>query len=54
MPDATYGALLQANWTEGVPEKNFLGGLKVKGRRQIALTAERCTRCGYIELYARP
>ncbi|MBV8837072.1 MAG: hypothetical protein JO000_11070 [Alphaproteobacteria bacterium] len=53
VPDYSYGAILQAKWTEGAPEKSFLGNMKIKGRRQIALAADRCTRCGYVELYAR-
>jgi hypothetical protein len=52
IPDASYGAVLICNWTEGEPVKNFLGSLKIKGKRQIPLTANRCTRCGFVELYA--
>ena len=54
IPDASYGAILLSNWTEGAAEKNFLQSIKLKGRRQIPLTAERCTQCGFVELYARP
>lgn len=54
VPDASYGAVLLSNWTEGAPEKNWLQSVKLKGRRQIPLTAERCTKCGYVEIYARP
>lgn len=52
--DYSYGAILPLQWMEGAAEKNFLGNIKTKGRRRIAITAERCTRCGYLELYARP
>jgi len=53
VPDFSYGVVLQASWTEGTPDKNFLGSIKVKGRRQIPLSADRCPRCGYVEIYAR-
>jgi hypothetical protein len=52
--DYSYGAILPLRWTEGSVEKNFLGNVKTKGRRQIPITADRCTRCGYLDLYARP
>ncbi len=51
--DYSYAAILPERWTEGSFEKSFLGNLKVKGRRQIEITTDRCTRCGYLEYYAR-
>jgi hypothetical protein len=38
-------------WVEGAPEKSFWG-LKLKGRRRFPVTADRCERCGFLELYA--
>ena len=38
-------------WIEGPPEKGFWG-LKLKGRRRFPVNADRCERCGFLELYA--
>jgi predicted nucleic-acid-binding Zn-ribbon protein len=54
IPDSAYGAVLRTNWTEGEPETNFFGMLKIKGKRKIAITTDRCATCGYLESYARP
>lgn len=40
-------------WIEGAPEKSFFQGIKTRGKRQFPLTVYRCTRCGYLESYAR-
>ena len=40
-----------SNWIEGRPEKGFWG-MKVKGRRQFEINADRCEKCGFLELYA--
>ena len=42
----------QATWVEGAPEKSFWRGTKTKGKRQLAVSALRCPRCGRIELYS--
>jgi len=39
-------------WVEGPPEKTFWTGLKLKGRRRFPVVADRCERCGFLELYA--
>ncbi|HEX6750576.1 MAG TPA: PF20097 family protein [Longimicrobium sp.] len=39
-------------WIEGMPEKSFWTGVKLKGRRRFNVVADRCERCGYLELYA--
>jgi hypothetical protein len=39
-------------WVQGRPERSFWTGLKLRGRRRIAIAAMRCDRCGYVELYA--
>lgn len=38
-------------WIEGPPEKGFWG-LKLKSRRRFEVVADRCVRCGFLELYA--
>ena len=39
-------------WVEGAAEKSFWGTLKLKGRRRFPVVADRCERCGFLELYA--
>jgi hypothetical protein len=55
----TTGFLLDAadaskvtEWIEGAPEKHWLMGLILKNRRRIPINADRCERCGFLELYA--
>lgn len=40
-------------WIEGHPEKSFWSGVRTKGKRQLEVATWRCTRCGYLEQYAR-
>lgn len=42
-----------AKWVEGSPRKGIRGGIILGGRRKYAITAYRCTECGYLELYAK-
>jgi hypothetical protein len=53
IPDFSYGSVLQLKWVEGQPEKGLVGNLKTKGKRQFFISADRCTRCGYLDLYAK-
>ena len=53
VPDMGYAAVFPMRWQAGRPEKNFLGSVKTMGRRQIPVTAHRCTKCGFLEFYAR-
>ncbi|MFN8650690.1 MAG: hypothetical protein U0133_21525 [Gemmatimonadales bacterium] len=39
-------------WVEGAPEKSFWMGLAIRGRQQLPVSAHRCSRCGYLALYA--
>ena len=39
-------------WVEGAPEKSFWTGLKLARRRRFPVNADRCERCGFLELYA--
>jgi len=41
-----------ARWIEGAPEKGFWG-LRMKNKRHHDIATWRCTRCGYLESYAR-
>ena len=40
------------DWVEGAVEKGFWGYLKLKQRRRFPVVADRCERCGFLELYA--
>ena len=40
-------------WVQGIPEKSFLAGLRLKGRAVLGVQTQRCTRCGYLESYAK-
>jgi len=52
--DQTYGGYVAPAWREGpVPEKGFLGGIKLVGT-PFPVTTFRCTRCGFLEVYADP
>ena len=41
-------------WVEGPAERSFWSGSKVKDKQHYTLVANRCNRCGFIELYAPP
>jgi len=51
--DSSYAAILVSTWQGGLPEKNFLGSLKTRGKTRIKITTYRCTSCGYLESYAK-
>jgi predicted nucleic-acid-binding Zn-ribbon protein len=38
-------------WFEGAPERGWFG-LKLRGKRRMAVETYRCERCGYLESYA--
>jgi predicted nucleic-acid-binding Zn-ribbon protein len=46
--DAQY---TDALWIQGPVKKKFVGGIETKVRRPIV--ADRCTNCGFLELYAK-
>lgn len=53
--DVTYGQVLQTAWSPGIPQmRRFIGGIKLKPKGQVPLTAYRCAGCGYVEFYAVP
>jgi predicted nucleic-acid-binding Zn-ribbon protein len=43
----------QSQWVAGEPEASFWLGLKVSDRPVLEVTTLRCTRCGFLESYAR-
>ena len=54
VPDAAHGMVLMSSWAPGVPEvRRFFGGIKYSEDELIPLDAYRCSKCGYVELYAR-
>jgi len=57
IPDMTHGAVMQLAWQRGLPEgAKFLGlknGVKLNVKECMKITARRCTKCGFLKLYAR-
>jgi hypothetical protein len=51
--DEAHGAVRTSMWVEGPPEKSFWTGTKTYGKKQVRITSFRCTKCGYLESYAR-
>jgi hypothetical protein len=41
------------SWIEGAPLKSFWMGLKTGGRRKLEIKTFRCSRCGFLESYAK-
>ncbi len=52
LADHAQSGFQQSRWVKGGPEKNWLAGVKVKGKAQYAVEACRCQRCGLVKLYA--
>ena len=50
--DEGHGTTYQEQWLEGVPDISRWTGVKMKGRRKLPVTTNRCTRCGYLEKWA--
>jgi hypothetical protein len=51
--DHTHGGRAIASWVEGEPKKSIWVGVKLEGKQPIEIQSWRCTRCGYIEQYAK-
>lgn len=51
--DHTYSTVTAAEWAEGPVERSFWTGVKLRGRERRSIETHRCTRCGYLEMYAR-
>jgi hypothetical protein len=58
IPDMAHAAVMQLTWQRGAPEvAKFLGlknGVKLKQSECVNITARRCTKCGFLKLYAKP
>ncbi|PZO51752.1 MAG: hypothetical protein DCF16_10825 [Alphaproteobacteria bacterium] len=52
LDNAHGGARTVSSWVEGEPKPSFWFGLKVEGA-PIAIESWRCSRCGFIEQYAK-
>ncbi len=52
-PDVERASILREVWHPGKPQRNFLGGTKIDREKLLAVSVYRCTRCGYLERYAR-
>ena len=46
------GGRRPADWIQGEPVRSFWTGVKLDGRAQLRISAPRCTRCGFIMLFA--
>jgi len=46
------GSRAVSTWVEGAPEKRWYG-LKVSGKPQHEIETWRCSRCGFLESYAK-
>ena len=58
IPDMSQGAAVQMFWHAGTPEdQTFLGlkmgTIKIDKSEAVKITAYRCTRCGFLQSYAR-
>ena len=52
-PDVERSGILREVWHPGSPQRNFWGGTKIDQEKLLAVSVYRCTRCGYLERYAR-
>ena len=52
--DNSYGTRGVSSWLEGTPVKSIWVGLKLGGKKPIDIATFRCTRCFYLESFARP
>lgn len=50
--DTTHGGHKIGVWAEGVPEKSFWTGVKLRGKKKYSIQSWRCGRCGFLENYA--
>ena len=41
------------NWVEGAPEKSFWQNTKVPAEKSLPVGVFRCSKCGFLESYAR-
>ena len=50
--DHGHGAYHVPKWQKGAPDKRWWG-LKVAKKQLLTIASFRCTRCGYLEQYAK-
>ncbi len=53
LTDAAGSATYQSTWMSGHPESTFWLALNLEGKAVYPVVTYRCTRCGYLESYAR-
>ena len=51
--DHTHGGKIPAEWVSGEPVPSFWRGTSVRNATLRPMEAFRCTRCGYVMLFAR-
>ena len=51
--DHTYGSRAAASWVEDEPETSVWVGVKIGGKKVLPIETWRCSRCGYLENYAK-
>ena len=51
--DQGYGQAHVSTFQAGEPRRSFWTGLKQDKANQHAVTTLRCSRCGYLEMYAK-
>ncbi len=58
IPDLAHAQVAQLGWQRGIPEDaKFLGmknGVKINLKELLKITTRRCTKCGFLKLYAKP
>ena len=42
------------SWMRGTPKQNWFGNVKLSQKDMIPIATFRCTKCGFLESYARP
>ena len=52
VPDFAHSTILIGSWHAGKPKKSFLRRTDVSFKDGIPIGAFRCSKCGFLELYA--
>jgi hypothetical protein len=53
IPDCSHASILQPKWFRGLPQKRWLGGLKINWNDGGTVETYRCKDCGYLKSYAK-
>lgn len=51
--DTAHSSRRPGVWAEGLPESGIFGIKQFRKRRRFVIQAWRCTKCGWLDLYAR-